>query len=1541
MVRRWGGETSVAALLSLHVFAQRPGGADATDVAKPADGTKFIPFSDDRHCDGQIKELGECEGLPPCNNCEPVDCVFHEWSTWTYNGGCSGIMIRSREYKRMNNVCGEPCDGAKTESMLGGLPDRCIVEKKDCELGNWSEWSKCFLGPTDQRVRVRSIVTFPENGGMECAGALTETKPCGEEKPTACEFQEWTAYTPCSKTCGGGYHMKTRRVMKEATYGGATCEGALQVSDECNTDNCGEDTDCLLGPWVAWSACGYGKRQKYRTREVAQSKLGAGKPCVGKLAQTQECPAEKGDDPCEVSDWNQWSTCTKTCDNGQMHRSRNVKAEGTTSICKSQPLQEITSCSTQPCDTTSDCELNEWADWDACSVTCGEGTMLRKRIVMKIATEMGQGCNCALDQVKACHTEECEKQDCAWGEWHRWSACSATCGGGSRHRDRYVEVAPLGGGKLCEPLDKEELDACNTQRCGDCVDGSFLEWSPWSTCSSTCDEGFQTRQRDIGTHPNTCGKGLSGLTDEYKVCKTGVLCIPDVDCVLDEWTEWGDCSSSCNGVTERNRVIKEFSSGKGKGCALQAAKENKACHSNTVDSQNGGVALDPCGKPEPKQCLMGDWYAWSGCSAPCDGGQRHREREIKTPAQIGGMPCNDTLTETEECNTESCDPEAPMDCSWGEWESWGDCTKCGNQRFRHRLIKQMANSAGKNCVPEDSKQMGSCHSDCYKENFCVLSEWTQFGKCSAECGPSMKTRSRMLTMATETPESGQWLFKASGDAMACGGSQIEVSPCALKECSPCITVEGKMGEWSEWTQPSCTQLCERSRRVAVEGECDGKMATGPLVVTKACPHVCTEPVDCIMGTWEDWSLCTTTTTQRTRDRSVLRMSANGGVSCEGALKETGNCTTKAATAVTCAFRSWSPWSQCTKSCGDGFHSRERLVKNAASHGGAGCLGDLKEVEPCNTESCPEHCDCVLSPWEAWTTCDGSQTSRMRDVLKEVSGGGLPCNVSLREVRGCSVEEPCEASAWSAWDDCDKTCDGGQKMRQRQILKLPSQGGTKCPEALMETNGCNKEPCDHAPVCKLHEWSKWSTCTATCGHGQQNRKREMAVDAIGCADSLEETRACEDIMPCEVKECLWHDWADWSACTCSCAGGQRSRDRHIKQVPDPGMPPCPLSAKEEMEPCNTHSCEKVCVGGAWAAWTKWTACSSNCSGGITFRTRKVKREANECGTPATGESDETMSCNSDVPCVQAVDGEFNQWSDWSGCTRPCDGLKQRSRTIKTHALGEGKHCEGATKQTYPCNPGSLVPGMNVRLKLLDECKDVAVVDCEVSEWKAWGKCSASCGGGQAMRSREIMRMPSNGGKGCGDAMSEVKGCNTDPCAPAVLISNCVPKDCAWGEWEEWGACDKCGGQKRRFRQLISLGVCGGKMCVPINAKETAGCTRHCEAPTTFCGWSEWSPWGQCDSKCGLGSRERTRELLKHSEERFLSDWSVDDVTEEAVNDLRLRTQGLEASHYRTLVVSFAGGGVALVAVLLAFRVSTRSASHAGAMPLAQVEEVAVE
>merc|ERR1712200_62930 len=60
--------------------------------------------------------------------------------------------------------------------------------------------------------------------------------------PADCKVEDWSSWTKCSATCGGGTKTRGRGVVQEAENGGAVCP-ALEEEESCNTDQCPGTTD--------------------------------------------------------------------------------------------------------------------------------------------------------------------------------------------------------------------------------------------------------------------------------------------------------------------------------------------------------------------------------------------------------------------------------------------------------------------------------------------------------------------------------------------------------------------------------------------------------------------------------------------------------------------------------------------------------------------------------------------------------------------------------------------------------------------------------------------------------------------------------------------------------------------------------------------------------------------------------------------------------------------------------------------------------------------------------------------------------------------------------------------------------------------------------------------------------------------------------------------------------------------------------------------------------------------------------------------------
>lgn len=101
-----------------------------------------------------------------------------------------------------------------------------------------------------------------------------------------------------------------------------------------------------------------------------------------------------------------------------------------------------------------------------------------------------------------------------------------------------------------------------------------------------------------------------------------------------------------------------------------------------------------------------------------------------------------------------------------------------------------------------------------------------------------------------------------------------------------------------------------------------------------------------------------------------------------------------------------------------------------------------------------------------------------------------------------------------------------------------------------------------------------------------------------------------------------------------------------------------------------------------------------------------------------------------------------------------------------------------------------------------------VDCAMSEWSGFSRCSADCGGGVAERVRRVKVHPRYEGTPCGE-QTETIACNMQAC----------DTDCALGEWSAWSRCSKqCNTGHRVQHKHITEAAHGRGKCPAYNAAE---------------------------------------------------------------------------------------------------------------------------
>lgn len=88
------------------------------------------------------------------------------------------------------------------------------------------------------------------------------------------------------------------------------------------------------------------------------------------------CRIDSGNTEGGWSEWSEWTECSRQCGIGRQQRTRTCDGPAylRSSDCDGPALMERT-CNLQPCKGVWSC----WTEWSACSVTCGQGTRSRSR----------------------------------------------------------------------------------------------------------------------------------------------------------------------------------------------------------------------------------------------------------------------------------------------------------------------------------------------------------------------------------------------------------------------------------------------------------------------------------------------------------------------------------------------------------------------------------------------------------------------------------------------------------------------------------------------------------------------------------------------------------------------------------------------------------------------------------------------------------------------------------------------------------------------------------------------------------------------------------------------------------------------------------------------------------------------------------------------------------------------------------------------------------------------------------------------------------
>lgn len=106
-----------------------------------------------------------------------------------------------------------------------------------------------------------------------------------------------------------------------------------------------------------------------------------------------------------------------------------------------------------------------------------------------------------------------------WSEWAQADPCPMTCGRGTTVRRRQCTLGHGGSVSTGCIGDETRTEPCQS------LPPCCQPWSPWSSCSTTCGQGVQTRKM-------TCDAG-PGSTEQQPCSNPQPCC--------SEWSQWGGC----------------------------------------------------------------------------------------------------------------------------------------------------------------------------------------------------------------------------------------------------------------------------------------------------------------------------------------------------------------------------------------------------------------------------------------------------------------------------------------------------------------------------------------------------------------------------------------------------------------------------------------------------------------------------------------------------------------------------------------------------------------------------------------------------------------------------------------------------------------------------------------------------------------------------------------------------------------------------------------------------------------------------------------
>uniref|UniRef100_A0A8C1ZU58 Thrombospondin type-1 domain-containing protein 7A n=1 Tax=Cyprinus carpio TaxID=7962 RepID=A0A8C1ZU58_CYPCA len=619
-----------------------------------------LPANGGQDCPEVLFQEKECDASSVCpgyrwkthkwRRCQLVPWAIRQDSPGAQETCGPGLQARAVSCKKLD---GGPADIAACLKFAGPMPQltqSCQLPcQDDCQLTTWSKFSSCAADCVGVRTRKRTLVGKSKKR-EQCKN--TQMYPLSE-----------TQYCPCNKYNAQPVGNWSDCILPE----GGRVEGLLGMKVQGDIKECGQ------GYRFQAMVC-YDQDNRLVETTRCNSHGYIEEACI------IPCPSD-----CKLSEWSNWSRCSKSCGSGVKVRSKWLREKPYNGGRPCPKLDHVNQVyEVVPC--LSDCSqyvwvAEPWSVWKVSNVdlkeNCGEGVQTRKVRCMQNTVDGPS------DPVEdyLCDPEEMllgarESKlpcpgDCVLTDWGPWSRCPLVRGNTDQEQRTASPIRQPGEGKQCPSTTKKETCTLNTN----CFHYSY-NITDWSTCQlgerAVCGVGFKTRMLDC---VRSDGKSVDlkfceelGLEKKWQMNASCVVECP-VNCQLSDWSSWSECSHTCGlaGKLWRRRTVIQASQGDGRPCSSQLEQ------------------WKPC---PVKPCYSWRYSAWSPCKsegARCGEGLRFRNVSCFVSDGSGKDPgsmvdeelCGDLEQTVDEDKQiilqESCTVPCPGECYLTDWTVWSPC----------------------------------------------------------------------------------------------------------------------------------------------------------------------------------------------------------------------------------------------------------------------------------------------------------------------------------------------------------------------------------------------------------------------------------------------------------------------------------------------------------------------------------------------------------------------------------------------------------------------------------------------------------------------------------------------------------------------------------------------------------------------------------------------------------------------------------------------------------------------------------------------------